>query len=158
MPRDRVERLKWILKTIESQRTGVRENMIYLFERERDRILAEGREKEATLGTPDTRSGIPPDEVDWMISNMEAPHQPGLDYNVQNLPPRSFGLPPAGLSNREETIWQLLDLVENAIAQTQGYDKHMSDIKNYYHGKLEKEIQKIDEIGKRPEERSKTRP
>lgn len=158
LPRDRIDRLEWILNTIKSQRAGVRENMIYLFEREKDRILAEALEKEAATGPPDTRIGLSPDEVDWVIGNMEAPHQAGLDYNIQDMPPRSVGVHVPGLSHREETVWKLLELVEHAVAQTRGYSKHMSDIQAYYLGKLEKERQRIDEVGKRPEERSKTRP
>lgn len=158
LPRDRVERLKWILDTIESQRTGVLENMLYLIERERDRILAEALENEVATGPPDTRKGLPPDEVDWVISNMEAPHQPDLNYNIQDLPPRTLGVQVPGLSNREQAVWQLLELVERAVSETRGYDKHMGDIRAYYLGMLEKEKQKIDEAGKRPEERSRTNP
>lgn len=158
LPRDRVDRLKWILKTIETQRKGVTENMVYLFEKERDRILAEAREKEATFGIPDTRTGLPPDEVDLMISNMAAPHQPDLDYNIRDMPPRSAKEPPPGLPPREEAAFKLLELVERALCQTEGYNQFMSQNRDFYLERLEKEKERIEGVGKRPEERSKKRP
>lgn len=159
LPRDRVDRLKWILNTIESQRTGVSENLMYIFERERDRILAEAQEREAISGPPDMRRGLHPNEADQVISNMSTPHQPGRNYHVESMgPPSIEELEPRPLSNREEAVWKLLELVERALDQTQGYDKAMDTKRGYYLGMLEKERQKIDEVGRRPEERSKTRP
>lgn len=130
--------------------------MLYLFERERDRILAEALEKETSEGPPETRTGLHPDEVDFMISNMEAPHQPEVNYNLQDIPPRGMWTQGPNATTREETVWLLLDLVEKAVAQWQGYDKHMNDNKDYYAGQLGKEEQTMAEMGKRPEERSKT--
>ena len=158
IPRTRVERLKRIIETIDSQRAGVRENMMYLFERERDRIRIDAWEQELAEGEPESRAGLPPDEVDWMIGNMEAPHQPDLDYNIRDMPPRATGRQVPGMTPREKTADRLFDLVEQAVAETQGYDKHMGDIRNYYVSMLDRERKKIDEIGKRPEERSKGAP
>ncbi|GAB1313039.1 Transcriptional regulatory protein RXT2 N-terminal domain-containing protein [Madurella fahalii] len=154
LPRDRVERLKKILKTVDYQREGVKENLMYMFEREKKRIMMQAAETEQTLGPPKTRPGLPQDEVDEIIRNMEAPAQPGVDYNIRDMPQLDLRLPiPPDASLRDRTVVELLHIVENGLVQLNGYKKHMADIQKYYLDCLERELARIDEVGRRPEER-----
>ena len=155
LPRDRVERLKRILKTVDCQREGVRENLLYMFEREKKRIMMQAAEMEQ-LGPPTAKPGLPLDEVDRTISNMEAAAEPGVDYTYRE-PTASIKpiLPDALLQDR--TVLELLNVVEMGLEQLTFYEMHITGIKEHYLRCLEKEMARIDEAGKRPEERSGAR-
>ncbi|KXX81200.1 hypothetical protein MMYC01_201396 [Madurella mycetomatis] len=156
LPRDRVERLRRILKTIDYQREGVKESLMYMFEREKKRIMMQAAEMEQTLGSPKIRPGLPPEEVEEIIRNMEAPAQPGADYNIRDMPQLDFRLPvPPDVPLRDRTVIELLYIVESGLVQLNGYKKHMADIQKYYLERLERELARVDEVGKRPEERDK---
>ncbi|KAL2017800.1 hypothetical protein VTK56DRAFT_1663 [Thermocarpiscus australiensis] len=154
LPRDRVERLKRILKTIDYQREGVKENILYMVEREKKRIMLWAAETEQEAGPPKIRAGLPPDEVDEVISNMEAPAEPGKDYNYPYNRRPSTPPGPDNVSLREQTVLDLLDVVKGGVRDLEGYEKHMAGIRQYYVDCLEREIARIDEAGLRPEERS----
>lgn len=154
-PRDRVERLKRILETIDYQREGVKENLLYMFEREKKRIIMEAAEIEQALGPPQIKPGLSPSEVDDIIANMEAPAVAGLDYNITNMPdfnPNEETPPDASL--RDRTVMDLLKVVERGLAELQLFEAYMSRIKGDYVDRLQREIARIEEAGKRPEERT----
>jgi hypothetical protein len=155
LPRDRVERLKRILSTIDYQREGVKENLLYMFEREKRRIMQEAAEMEQAQGPPLIRPALHPSEVDTIIANMEAPAAPGMDYNIRNMPPVEVGerLSP-NLSIRDKAVMDLLTVVERAVLDLQSFGNYMAGIKEYYLGCLERELARIEDVGKRPEERS----
>jgi hypothetical protein len=153
-PRDRIERLKRILQTIDYQKEGVKENLLYMFEREKKRIVLEAAEIEKAQGLPSIKPGLAPNEIDDIIANMEAPTLPGRDYNVRDIPrPGSMMLPP-NASLRDKTVMQLLIMAEHGLGELEGFEKHMTGIKDRYLVCLEQEIARIDDAGKRPEERS----
>jgi hypothetical protein len=153
-PRDRIERLKRILQTIDYQKEGVKENLLYMFEREKKRIVLEAAEIEKAQGLPSIKPGLAPNEIDDIIANMEAPALPGRDYNVRDIPrPGSMMLPP-NASLRDKTVMQLLIMAEHGLGELEGFEKHMTGIKDRYLVCLEQEIARIDDAGKRPEERS----
>jgi hypothetical protein len=154
-PRDRVERLKRILETIDYQREGVKENLMYMFEREKKRIMLQAAETEQAQGPPKIRPGLPPSEVDEIISNMETPAEPDRDYNLREYPP-AVGPPamPPNLSLRDSTVRDLLRVVDGAVTELEGFEGFMANIKNFYLEVLARETARIDEAGKRPEERS----
>ncbi len=155
--RDRVERLKRKLRSIDYQRAGVKENLMYMFEREKQRIILEAQEREADMypdGLPPKGPGLHPREADLAIANMETPATPGTDYNVRNVLAIDVNRPlPPNLSVRERVIEDLVNLVENGATQLNGYEQHIKGIKDYYLGCLEREMAKMDLVGLRPEER-----
>lgn len=134
--RDRVERLHRILESIDHQRAGVRDNLVCLFEREKQRIIAEATEREAQLGgPPKIRPGLPPDETDAIITCMEAPAQTGVDYDVKapDLPPLDIHRPlPPGLSVREKAVEDLMSLVEGSVGQLTGFEAHIAGVMQHY--------------------------
>lgn len=153
-PRDRVERLQRILNTINCQRDGVKENLMHMLEREKKRIMMEAAEMEQAQGPSKVRPSLPQDEVDEIIRNMEAPAQPGVDYNIRDMPEVNSSTPiPPNASLRDRTVMELLHIVESGLVQLRGYKKHMDDIEKYYLDCLERELARMDEAGMRPEER-----
>ncbi|KAG7285111.1 hypothetical protein NEMBOFW57_009731 [Staphylotrichum longicolle] len=124
-PRDRVERLKRILQSIDYMRSGVKENLMYMFEREKRRIVLEATEMEQAQGTPKLKPDLSPREVDDIIANMEAPAAPGMDYDIRTIPATTPTVPP-NASLRDRTVIELLAVVENGLKDIQGYDEHMT--------------------------------
>lgn len=156
LPRDRVERLKQILKSIDYQREGVKENLLYMFEREKRRMVLCAAETEQAAGVPKIRPGLPPDEVDSAIRNMEAPAEPGVDYRWHIPSATKPAIPPIApdASLRDRTVLELLTMIEAALENLAQYEVHMAGIKKKYLDCLEREMTVIEEAGKRPEERS----
>lgn len=155
LPRDRVDRLHWILKTIDFHRQGVKENILYMVEREKKRIMQQAAETEKAQGPPRLRPGLSPEEVDESIGNMEAPAEAGIDYNIRNMPEIAAPIHiPPDASLRDRTALEVLSVVERGLADLHGYGEHMAGIEKYYLDCLERELKRIDEAGKRPEERS----
>ncbi|KAL2136708.1 hypothetical protein VTI74DRAFT_2119 [Chaetomium olivicolor] len=155
IPRDRVERLKRILETIDYQKQGVKENLMYMFEREKWRIMQQAAEVEMAQGPPRIRPGLPPDEVDEIIANMEAPAKPDKNYNIRDMPPLDISrLIPPNASLRDKTLLELLVMVERGVQDLQGFEAHIAGIKGYYLSCLEWELERLENAGKRPEERS----
>lgn len=156
LPRDRVERVKTILKSIDYQREGVRENLLYMFEREKTRIMLQAAEMEQAQGPPKTRPGLAPGEVDNIIANMEAPAQPNIDFNIRDMAPLDPNMPiPPDASLRDRTVLQLLGMVEHGLHELQSFEKYMEGIKDRYLTCLEQELARIEDAGKRPEERTR---
>lgn len=154
-PRDRVERLKRLLTSIDYQREGVKENLVYMFEREKRRLVLQAAEMEQALPPPKVAPGaLPPNEVDQIIANMEAPAKPGMDYNIRDMSQidLSVAIPPDA-SLRDRTVIELLYMVERALWDLRGYEGHMRSIREAYVRRLEQELANVEEAGKRPEER-----
>ncbi|KAK3946318.1 hypothetical protein QBC46DRAFT_369475 [Diplogelasinospora grovesii] len=155
-PRDRIERLKRILESIEAQREGVRENLFYMFEREAQRIMMQAKDQESGVGFPTVNPGLPRDEVEWTIMNMEAPAQPGVEYNMPPLPapdPAAHHNPQGAPSIRDEAVRSLLSLVDAAVAEMRNMENFMAGHKREYEAYLEKEKARVAEASLRPEER-----
>ena len=153
-PADRVERLKKILHSIELQRVGVRENLIYIFKREKARIVMEAQEQEGQQGILHSNPVMSPEETDWLINNMEQPADPNIEYNLTVIPPLDMNRTlPADITLRERALEDVLTVVERLVDQLAGYERHMASIKAEYLNRLEKEIARMEDVGKRPEER-----
>jgi hypothetical protein len=156
LPRDRVERLGTILKSIDYQREGVKENLLYMFEREKKRIILQAAEMEQAQGPPKIRPGLAPAEVDNIIANQEAPAEHGIDYNIRDMPPLDPNMPiPANAPLRDRTVLRLLAMVESGLHELQSFEKYMAGIKDRYLASLEQELARIEDAGKRPEERAR---
>ncbi|KAL1841405.1 hypothetical protein VTJ49DRAFT_7082 [Mycothermus thermophilus] len=162
-PRDRIERLKSILSIIDYHREGIRENLLYMFEREKRRLVQQAAETEQQLlgptpPPPKSRPGLSADEVDELIANMEAPAQPGVDYNVRNIalseltaPPLTAGPPPSSV--RDATVRDLLVMVERAMGDLHGSENFLLKKREEYLALLDREIKRLEGVGMRPEER-----
>ena len=150
--------LKRILESIDFQREGVRENILFMFEREKRRSLLSASEQLAERGIVTPKRALTPDEISETIRNMEAPAEPGLDYDIKDMPRMDLNRPlPADLSIHDRAVENLLSTIEGAITQLDGYDAHISGVKKQYLGRLERELSRINDAGLRPEERTQAR-
>ncbi|KAK0705107.1 hypothetical protein B0H67DRAFT_604038 [Lasiosphaeris hirsuta] len=154
VPRDRVERLRRILESIDYQREGVKENLMYMFEREKERVILVATENLESEGQPRINPGLDPREADWIIQNMEAPAESSYDYNIKDMPSINTRRPlPDTLSVRDRALDDILNVMEAGILNLTGYGTHIADIKKYYLDCLEKELGRVEAAGLRPEER-----
>jgi hypothetical protein len=155
LPQDPVGRIKWMLNNIDYQRQGIRENLLYMFDREKQRAIRQAIEIEQAQGPPKIKPGLPLREVDEMIANMEAPAAPGMNYNIQNMPVLQPVPPlPPNTPHRDRTVWELLLMVEKGLSELQGFERYMTCIKQEYLASLERELAKIEDPGRRSEGRS----
>lgn len=156
--RDRVERLRRILQSIDYQREGIKENLVYMIDREKQRLILKAAEIEEDEGTVNLQRGLDPREADLLILNMEAPVQPGRDYNIKNeqIPIRQAQVR-SSLPIRERVVEELLDMIESGARQLASYEVHVTGIKQRYLDILEKELETMQEAGMRPEEREAAR-
>jgi len=151
VPRDRVEMLKRILDSIDFQEAGVKENLMWMLEREKQRFILIATERQADAPV-DPSISLDHRQADRMIASMEAPAIPGVDYNVLD---HAFPLfePNPNKSIHDVLIDDLLSLGEQLTQQLEGYDSHITGVRKKFHDCLEKELMRINEAGLRPEER-----
>jgi hypothetical protein len=155
--RDRVEKLQRILAAVEARHKGVTENIIYMTEREMTRIRQEGRRFEAIHGFPSgPRPGMTEKEVDDMMANIAADAPPGGSLGRVNLADIEAKFPEQ-MSNREAVAAELLFAVEQSTQNLEGYSALMEARKAELLQMQEKEQARLDNIGKRPEERDGAR-
>lgn len=155
--RDRVEKLQRMLVAVEARRNGVTENIIYMTEREMTRIRQEGRQFEAIHGPPTgPRASMTEKEVDDMMANIAADAPPGWSMGRVNLADMEAKFPEK-MSNREIVAAELLFAVEQSTQSLEGYSALMATRKAELLQMQQREQARLDNIGKRPEERDGAR-
>ncbi|KAK4666958.1 hypothetical protein QC763_304890 [Podospora pseudopauciseta] len=133
----RMQRLEHILKSIEFHRQGSRENLYYMFDREKQRLINEAEEAENKLGQ-DYRPALTPQEEDSFLASVSAPADPNKDYNVKSeavLPLKQAIRPePADkpLPVREKTVRDLMFLIESSISELDSFENAMKGIRDKY--------------------------
>ena len=160
LPRSRVDKLERMVGALQSHRAGVIENIAYMAERERLAIRQWGRQREALEGMgPGTT--LPPGEEDWIMTNMAAPapknrevflrDEEGLQQLLNAVVP---GRPTmAERTAREQAGSHLVDTARQAAGTVSGYNKEVDKRIEEYSGLLERERIRLEDAGKRPEER-----
>ncbi|KAK4250127.1 hypothetical protein C7999DRAFT_12110 [Corynascus novoguineensis] len=151
-PRDRIEHLKAILETIDYQRKGVKENLLYMFEREKRRIVQQAANLEQAQGPLVMKPGPAPAEMDEIIANMEAPGSLRVeDYNIQSIPGIDTSKPvPPNTPLRDKTVMELLIMAEMALKDLEGFERHIAGIQERYLASLEQEMARMDQV-RRPD-------
>jgi len=156
--RDRVARLRHIIATLDYQRAGVRDNMLYMFDREKDRLIQEAEAREAAAAVPEDPS-LPYAEVDELVAAMEAPADPRVNYSLgrEEVAQMVWGVRQRqgqrGLTAREAAVENIFRVVESSLGELGGYDGHIMNIRRMYAERLVREEALISEAGLRPEER-----
>ncbi|KAK4205618.1 hypothetical protein QBC40DRAFT_217 [Triangularia verruculosa] len=155
-PQGRMQRLEHILRTIDCHRQGSRENLLYMFDREKQRIINEAQLLEQQLNQ-DYRPELSPESEAQILANMNAPADPNVDYNIKEMPPLLQAMRPEPadrpLPVREKAVRDLMMMIEGAIGQLDQFEHAMKGIKEKYLVIVEKEIEKMRDVEKRPEER-----
>ncbi|KAM7209520.1 hypothetical protein V8F20_000258 [Naviculisporaceae sp. PSN 640] len=156
LPRDRLERIKRILDTIDNQRVSVKENIVWLLEREKERMVLEARERDEELVAQGHKTGLALSalEVDQVIHSLEAPAVKGRDYNITDAPPLNEHRP-LPTNPRVQVIDYLLNWVEGGSRELDGYENHIAAIRTHYEEILQRETARIEAVGMRPEDRPK---
>lgn len=140
-PRDKIDRLKLTLERTEKYSDDVRRNLLFIFVRERDRIMQQARRQEAAASPEELVSTdtITHQEADAMIQGMLAPPVPGRDYTVVH------NVRPAPSSSEWATTWksqaveELLMTIERVIDNLNGFNGMMVGVHQRYHQAIEQE-------------------
>ncbi|KAB5582718.1 hypothetical protein GE09DRAFT_1076138 [Coniochaeta sp. 2T2.1] len=159
-PRSRVDKLERMVVALQAHRHGVIENITYMAERERLAILQWGRQREAVEG-PGPGTTLPPEEEDWIMGNMAAPaprnrevflrDEEGLQHLLNAIVPGRPSMEER--TAREEAASHLASTARNAVTTVDGYNKEVNKRVEEYSALLQREKARLDDAGKRPEER-----
>ncbi|KAL2759675.1 hypothetical protein ACRALDRAFT_1060320 [Sodiomyces alcalophilus JCM 7366] len=138
-PRDKLERLKVTLERLDRHSNEVRQNLWYMFLRERDRILQEARKAKAIYGAQVPPADIDENERDMMLQNMMASPDPNKDYAAIHPLPTPVQPAAPATTWREQAVDELISLVEGAIRVIDGFDVAATDVKEDYRRAIERE-------------------
>lgn len=139
-PRDKTQRLKLTLERLDAYSEQVKRNIIFMFLRERDRLLQQLRIDEGAQGDQALSGGsIQQWEFDAMARNATAPPVSGRDYTMaHHIPPapssRGYAVTP-----RDHAIEELLDMIEGAVNNLKGFTGMATNERQQYEQALEKE-------------------
>lgn len=144
-PATRVARLREILALLDSHSPAVRSNLLKLFVRDSARIAQNGRRQEA-LHPPGTIQDPPPGlerkDLDEMINNMEAPHNPAQDYNITLIPEPDFVTGIIARSPREWAANELFRAAQAGADKLENYDRFIQESREFYQQALKKELER----------------
>jgi hypothetical protein len=146
VPLQPADRLPKAIAELDRHAAAVRANMVALFEREHARIVRHAIEEERNLAAvgltaEPTRASIVTEleEMDDMISNMEAPLDPAFGGTIQHIPP--VQLPSGvGATSREWAANEVMRLTKAALIDLRVYDKHVSDRRSAYELALKRQL------------------
>ncbi|KAK1776704.1 hypothetical protein QBC45DRAFT_487938 [Copromyces sp. CBS 386.78] len=163
-PSQRIARLKRIIETIDYHTAAVKENFMWMFEREMHRYSLDAAEREEEFGLRDLHPPGPAEaEIDAVFQSMERPAPGGFDYNDFNNPFNIKDLPdvnpqeymPHNVSLREKAMMDILTVVESGKREIDGYENHMSGLRSHHLELLEREHERLRQAALRPEERTR---
>lgn len=144
-PATRIARLREILALLDSHSTAVRSNLLKLFVRDSARIAQNGRRQEA-LAAPGTIQDPPPGlerrDLDEMINNMTAPHNPAQEYNITLIPEPDFVTGIIARSPREWAANELFRAAQAAADRLESYDVFVEENREFYQQALKKELER----------------
>lgn len=159
-PIGRIPRLEGILATLDQQLEGVRQNVVYMVEQEKTRVIKEAMALDDTPRGRATNKSMSPQESDAMLRNLAEPAQPELDYTLGELPDLRHGergsylpRPPINASPRDTAVHDVLIAVEFGWDQLVGYEDHIATLRRHFEECLRKERARMEDVGKKPEER-----
>jgi len=167
IPTDREKKLLRILQNLDKQHEAVKQNMIFMIERQKEKILQEAKEFHAKE-EPKVQN-----EVDNIIARLRTelkkPTLPSrktsLDGNVEMAgtaigaiisTPTTSASTPTSDGRRGSTCLQeggssnLRALVEKSVRNLKGYDEHMEKTKDFYRKAIERQRANRDSEGTAP--------
>lgn len=172
-PSARIARLKRIIETIDYHTAAVKENYMWMFEREMTRYSLEAGEREEEFNLRELHPPGPAEsEIDAVFQAMETPAPStaalaaagsGFDYNdFHNNPFNVKSLPdvnpmeamPPNASLREKALMDVLMVVDGGKREIDGYQSHMERLRTMYVEQLGREHEMLRQAALRPEERT----
>ncbi len=142
-PSSRVERLERIIATIDEQTGSVKDNLLWMLDRERQRIIQEADAAEEARGIEDVPPSLSHGETAFIINNMRAPADPRIDYNLVLPPVDTSRGPRPQATIRETALHSICVLAEKSLEQLNGYDTFMKDVKGEYLDRLDIEAKRF---------------
>ncbi|KAI6356800.1 hypothetical protein MCOR25_007841 [Pyricularia grisea] len=146
-PRNRVERVKRMLDSINKHRRAVRATTMDMVASERQRIVRHEVNSQASSRDP----GISQEEVAEMIEALNAEPEQGTDYNMDtNDVPRELMRDlfeeSESRRDREDSLRQLQHLAEQSIYYSDEFDAEIIKVREKWEAILEKEQKALEEF------------
>jgi len=133
-----------------------------MFEREKQRLILAAQEAEEKMGVQRVREGVTREEEDEVVRNMEARPSKKEKGEVGEYDPwkgeqqQGFVVPQPDMGVRERAVADLINVIERGVLDLQAFEKYTEGIRTKYLELLEREVVRLEEAGKRPEERTRT--
>ncbi|KAI6464563.1 hypothetical protein MCOR04_002726 [Pyricularia oryzae] len=146
-PRDRVERVKRMLDSIDKYQQGVRATTMNIVASERQRIMRH----EVNSQTSGRDPGISQDEVDELIEALSAEPEEGTDYNmdtddITREAMRDLVEGSESCRDREGSLRRLQYLAEQSIYYSDEFDAEIAKVRGKWEAILEKEQKALEEF------------
>ncbi|KAL5881704.1 hypothetical protein ACKVWC_006572 [Pyricularia oryzae] len=146
-PRDRVERVKRMLDSIDKYQQGVRATTMNIVASERQRIMRH----EVNSQTSGRDPGISQDEVDELIEALSAEPEEGTDYNmdtddITREAMRDLVEGSESCRDREGSLRRLQYLAEQSIYYSDEFDAEIAQVRGKWEAILEKEQKALEEF------------
>lgn len=145
-PMNNIQRIEQTMRNVDAHTAKVKANIVQIMDLEKQATMRMAKEMErAHPESAQMPAGITAEEFGTVARSLMAAPVPGKDYNWREAPPPDYharGLPE---TLREDYSRKVLDVVEQAVHQVEGYGKHMEDIQNEYRRALRAEVQRCAE-------------
>jgi hypothetical protein len=135
-PASEAERLRRILQNVDTQSAAVKANILNIFDQEIIRTRRDAKEAEKGIwNTSSTEDlGLSKEQFESLARNVEARPEPGQSYRVSDIPRPNFVETEQDrhLSLREWFVKRVMDWVEAAVVQVEGYSAHVEEVRADY--------------------------
>ncbi|TLD34106.1 hypothetical protein PspLS_00807 [Pyricularia sp. CBS 133598] len=146
-PRDRVQRVKRMLDSIDNYQRGVRATTKNIVASERQRIMRHELNSQTTSRDP----GISQEEVNEFIEALSAEPEQGTDYNmdtgdITREEMRDLFERSESRRGREDSLRRLQHLAEQSIYYSDEFDAEVAKVREKWEAILEKEQKALEEF------------
>ncbi|KAL3302494.1 NADH-ubiquinone oxidoreductase 78 kDa subunit mitochondrial [Colletotrichum asianum] len=143
-PKTNGERLEKTIDKLDKHFAAVQENIMFVYERERRRIIQVAKKMEAMNGPVETDTSLTPHDQEVLQAYIEAPLPPGANYAAYHSRTQTTYTapvaPPENLPARQGAIqWSLYNAGQELV-QIYGYHEHAENILAGYRAALKKEV------------------
>ncbi|OHE99246.1 hypothetical protein CORC01_05527 [Colletotrichum orchidophilum] len=138
-PRNAIDRIKLSQEKLEKHTAAVEQNILFIYEREHQRISQVAKQEEAQKGFIETPAGLMQGEEALIMESVHAPVPPGVDYSDRHLSTYKAPDLPQVLPPRQAALQWSLYNAGQAVGQLTGYAGHAEEIKEPYRKMLERQ-------------------
>ncbi|KAF6827982.1 hypothetical protein CPLU01_08802 [Colletotrichum plurivorum] len=142
-PKTKAEQLKASLENMEKHSAAVQDNIMFIYERERRRILRHAKILEGANGIVETDVGISAQEEEAMMTFVDAPMPSDADYSTRYLSTYTApNAPPECPPRQAAILWSLYNAGQE-LDQLAGYGAHAQGILDEYKKALAQELTSV---------------